>query len=307
MDLIKKARLAGSWYPGTFESLKKALTDCFTNKEFGPGEVPKSLNKEEREIIGGVSGHAGLDYSGPCAAHTYLNLFKEKIPDTVIVIGFHHREPFGNVFLEKGEWETPLGNLEVDEETSQKLRLISKNIKPNERAFFMSSENSVELQMPFIKFCAGANNVKILPIKLQSHNYNELDKIAEEISNVIKSSDKDIVIVASSDMSHYNVFNEEQLKTLKEIDQLVIKQFLSLNATNVLDPSLVIDKMHYNQFDHPASTICGVHTMATLILTSRKLDASRAEFLKYYNSKEISPGPGAWTVGYFSGIICKKN
>jgi len=303
--VIRKAKYAGNWYPGTFNSLKEALDDYFTDNKFGPAESFKCMNKENREIIGGVSGHAGLSLSGPCSSFTYLNLFKERIPDTVLVIGFHHRESSGNVFLSKGEWETPLGNLKLDEDLAQELISSGKILKPNERAFLMSTENSVELQMPFIKYCAGENDVKILPIKIQSHNYNDLENIAEEISNIIKSSNKDIVIVASSDMSHYNIYNEEQLKTLKEIDQRVVDQFLKLNAKNVLDPSQIIKKDLYNQFDHPAPTVCGAHTIATLILTCKKLNASKTKSLKYYTSKDISPGGHPWTVGYFSGIITK--
>jgi AmmeMemoRadiSam system protein B len=305
MVSIKKAQLAGSWYPGRPDSLKKEIDACFTNKEFGPGEPFECLNKENREIIGGVSGHAGLSFSGPSAAFTYLNLFKEKIPDTVIVIGFHHRESYGNVFLESGEWETPLGNLLVDEELGKQLGLVSKILKSDELAFLRSKENSVELQMPFIKYCAGENDVKILPIKIQSHDFATLDSIAEEVSTAIKSTDKDVIIVASSDMSHYNIFETKQLETLKEIDRRVIEQFLDLNAKNILNPGQVIDQKLYNQFDHPESSVCGVHTMTTLILICKKLNATRSKFLKYYCSKDISPGGGAWTVGYFSGIILK--
>jgi AmmeMemoRadiSam system protein B len=305
MVIIKKAHLAGSWYSGNPDSLKKDIEICFTDKEFGPGETFECLNKESREIIGGVSGHAGLRYSGPCAAFTYLNLFKEKIPDTIVVIGFHHREAYGNVFLESGQWETPLGNLNVDDELGQNLVLTSKILKSDKNAFIRSNENSVELQMPFIKYCAGDNDLKILPIKIQSHDYNILEIIAEELSSAIKSVDKDVVIVASSDMSHYHVFEDIQLKVLKDIDKGVIEQFLELNAKNVLNPSLFIEKKLYNQFDSPRSSICGVHTMATLILTCQKLNAKRSKFLKYYCSKDIYPSGDSWTVGYFSGIILK--
>jgi AmmeMemoRadiSam system protein B len=302
---LKKANYAGSWYPSNPETLKKELDSHFNNKEFGPGKKPECLNKEERRIIGGVSGHAGISYSGPASAFTYFKLFQEKIPDTVIIVGFHHRESYGNVFLDKGEWETPLGNLEIDDDLSRELSSICKVLNPSEKAFLRSTENSVELQMPFIKYCAGENDVKILPIKIQSHEYKDLENIAGELSRVIDSVNKDVVIVASSDMSHYNVYEKDQLRILKEIDQGVINQFLALNAENVLDPSQVIEKKLYNQFDHPGSTVCGVHTMATLILTCKKLNASRTEFLKYYHSKDISTGGGAWTVGYFSGIILK--
>jgi len=302
---VRKANYAGSWYPSNPETLKKELDSHFNDKEFGPGKNLDCLNQEERQIIGGVSGHAGISYSGPASAFTYYKLFQEKIPDTIIVIGFHHRESHGNVFLDKGEWETPLGNLKVDEDLSNNLSSIGKVLKPNEEAFLRTTENSVELQMPFIKYCAGENDVKILPIKIQSHNYGDLENIAKELSEAIASINKDVIIVASSDMSHYNVYEKDQLQVLKEIDQGVINQFLDLNAKNVLDPSRTTDKTLYNHFDSPGPTVCGVHTMATLILTCKKLKASRTEFLKYYHSKDISTGGGAWTVGYFSGIIIK--
>ncbi len=302
---IRKPKYAGSWYPGTHDSLKRDLDKYFNDKKFGPGQPFKSLNKEKREIIGGVSGHAGLSLSGPCSSFTYLNLFKERIPDTVIVIGFHHREPFGNVFLQKGEWETPLGNLKIDSKLAQKLSSNGKILKPDEQAFLRSSENSVELQMPFIKYCAGEQKVKLLPIKIQTHNYGDLEEIAEQISKTVKSSTKDITLIASSDMSHYDIFNEEQLVALKKIDQGVIDQFIGLNAKNILDPRNVIEKKLYDQFGHTNTTVCGSHTIATLILTCKQLSASNAKCLKYYTSKDISPGGNPWTVGYFSGIIMK--
>ena len=87
---IRKATHAGSWYKGKEESLREELEDLFLNNEFGPGKLPVSQNQKHRTIIGGISPHAGYSFSGRCAAFTYLNLFKEKIPDTVIILGTDH-------------------------------------------------------------------------------------------------------------------------------------------------------------------------------------------------------------------------
>ena len=79
-------------------------------------------------IIGGVSPHAGYTFSGRCAAFTYLNLFKERIPDTVIVLGTDH-VGYGKVaLLGDGAWETPLGNLQIDDELSNGLCKVIFNI-----------------------------------------------------------------------------------------------------------------------------------------------------------------------------------
>ncbi len=227
------------------------------------------------------------------------------MPDTIIVIGFHHRQSYGNVLFEKGEWETPLGNLIIDDELSHQILSSTEILKSDDNAFLRTDENSVELQMPFIKYCAGERDVKILPIKLSSHNHKELDKIADDISTAIKSLNKDIIVVASSDMSHYNVNNKDQLDTLREIDKHNIKFFLNLEEEKILDADKYIDSNLYDKFNMKRPSVCGTHTIATLILICKKLNANKTKCLKYYNSKDISPGGHAWTVGYFSGIISK--
>lgn len=305
--VFRKADFKGSWYSGSRKELLEALERYFNNKSFGPGETPKTLGLESRTIIGGVSPHAGHQYSGSCAAFTYLNLFKEKIPDTIIILGTDHKGYRNIALFEEGEWETPLGNLMVDNELSNKILGNSKTIISDNSAFLIGEWN-IEIQLPFIKYCAGENDVKILPIKIKRNaKIQELDELSNNIANSIKDLGKDIVIVASSDMSHYNVFNEEQIKTLKEIDQAVIEQFLNFNAENILNPENFINREMYNKFglEERGPSICGRQTITTLILIGIKLNTTKARLLKYYTSKDISPGGHPWTVGYFSGIVVK--
>ncbi|MHA1272648.1 MAG: AmmeMemoRadiSam system protein B [Promethearchaeota archaeon] len=302
--IIKRARLAGSWYPGTKNGLLRKLDECFLNSEFGPGKKPESKNLDERSIIGGVSPHAGISYSGECAAYTYLNLFEERIPDTIIVIGFEHQGYVDPSILNEGEWETPIGNIPIDNELADLILENSKLLKANSRNFLQTSENSLELQMPFIKYCAGDKDVKIVPIKIRTHNYNELEQIADEIANGIKKSEKDIVIVASSDMSHENVSSQKELEQFKRNDMLVIEEFIKLNAKNVLNPENIIPPGGFLN-PYQQATICGTITMATLIITCKKLNASKGKMLKYYTSSEKTGMLGGYCVGYFSGIIIK--
>ncbi|MFX1236472.1 MAG: AmmeMemoRadiSam system protein B [Promethearchaeota archaeon] len=302
--VIRKAKLAGSWYSGSKERLKKDIEQCFLNKEFGPGSLPSPQENNERKIIGAVSPHAGYRFSGPCAAYSYFNIFKENTPDTIIVIGFYHRGMGPDAFLRKGEWETPLGNLSIDEDFTDELINNSKVIVPNERVFINSDENSIELQMPFIKFCAGKKDTKVVPIKITSHDYDNIELIASDIANAIKKLKKNISIISSSDMSHYNIFNEEQLNILKEIDNTEITQFRNMDGKKFLDPISYISKKLYNTFSMGGGpTVCGRHTIATLMLTCKKLDALNAKCLKYYTSKDIEYSTSPWTVGYFSGAI----
>ncbi len=304
--VVKKAVLAGSWYSGSKERLENEIRECFLNEKFGPGKLPIAIKDSERKVVGAVSPHAGYRFSGPCAAYSFYNLFNNKIPDTVVVIGFYHRGMGPNAVLKEGIWETPLGNLQIDENFTEELLKTSEIIRPNNEVFIHSDENSIELQMPFIKFCSQEKETKIVPIKIISHDSKDLEPIALDIANTINNIKKDIVIVASSDMSHYNIFKEEQLKTMKEIDSKEIEQFISLNGKEFLNPKKYIDKSLYKTFAMGGGpTVCGRHTIATLMLTCKNLGLTKTDNLKYYTSKDIEFSNNPWTVGYFSGIISK--
>ncbi|TFG15791.1 MAG: AmmeMemoRadiSam system protein B [Promethearchaeota archaeon] len=290
--VIRRAEYAGSWYSGKKSDLIKALERYFSDKNFGPGELPKKLGLQSRTIIGGVSPHAGHEYSGPCAAFTYLNLFKEKIPDTIIILGTDHRGYRKIALFEEGEWETPLGNLKVDNDLSKKILDKSEKII-NDNSAFLIGEHNIEIQLPFIKFCAQDTEVKIVPIKITPRtDFKIMDEISSDIADIVKNEDKDIVIVASSDMSHEQILNEVQLKKFKAIDQAVISGFEKLDAKATLDAAL-------------KTSVCGPQTITTLVLIGKKLNASNGKLLKYYTSAERTGSLGGYCVGYFSGVIIK--
>jgi AmmeMemoRadiSam system protein B len=119
-----------------------------------------------------------------------------------------------------------------------------------------------------------------------------MDEISSDIANAIKALDKDVVIVASSDMTHDSVLNEEQLKRFKEIDRAVINGFQKLDPNETLNAAL-------------KTSVCGPQTITTLVLIGKKLNASQGQLLKYYTSAEKTGSLGGYCVGYFSGIIIK--
>ena len=305
---IRKAYHAGSWYSGKEDILRRDLEELFLNDEFGPGKLPVCQNQKQRTIIGGVSAHAGFSYSGCSAAHTYLNLFKEKIPDTIIILGNHHH-PYSKVgIMKEGIWETPLGNLTIDSELAKAILDNCNIISDDEASFKHVSEQNIEIQLPFIKYCAGDKDTKIIPMKIKHDiTYKKIEELSEDIAKTINHFEKDIIIVASSDMSHYNIYNKEQLETLKKIDQAVIEQFLKFNFENVLNPEKFIDARLFNKFGlgEKSPSICGRQTMTLVLKICKKLNAMKAELLKYYINKDIRPSADAWTVGYFSGILRK--
>ena len=294
--VLRRATHAGSWYPGSEKRLLEVMKGFFMEDDFGPNISPSSLNLDERTNIGGVSPHAGMTYSGSCAAHTYLNLFKERIPDTVIILGTDHVGYNKIALMEKGEWETPLGNLRIDEELS-KLILDNSNIIEEDNALFVGfqaeQEHNIEIQLPFIKYCSFDKEVKIVPIKIAgTKDFSVLNQIAKDITKAINSIEKDIVIIASSDMSHKQVDSSQQLDIFKEIDMAVIREFENLNARKTLENAL-------------KTSVCGPQTITTLMLISENLNATKGKLLQYYTSSEKTGSIGGYCVGYFSGVLIK--
>lgn len=297
---VRRAAVAGSFYPRYKPDLLRILKGSFNDVEFGPGKEPQTLNKE-RSVIGGISPHAGYIYSGCASAHTFLYLFEEKIPDTVIILGTDH-VGYGKIALmESGEWETPLGNLTIDSEITTEILKNSNVIKSDDSAFMgfpMGREHNIEVQLPFIKYCANDKDVNIVPIKMSTKKYDIMEKVAEDIANTIKSSNKDIVIVSSSDMTHKqprNISNpKKDLDDMRRMDQAVIDAFKEFNPQKTLDSAL-------------KTTVCGPQTITSLMLICKKLDAKECHALKYYTSYEKGGGTGPceYSVGYFSGIITK--
>jgi hypothetical protein len=297
----RKSAVAGSFYPRYEPDLLRQLENSFKDENFGPGKLPECENLEERTIIGGVSPHAGYAYSGPAAAFTYLNLFKEKIPDTVIILGTDH-QGYGKIALmQEGKWETPLGDLDIDSDLAKEI-LNRSNVIINDDSAFIGfphgREHNIEVQLPFIKYCAGDKDLKILPIKLSTHSYSTMEQISSDLFASIDSLEKDIIIVASSDMTHKqprNIQNpQKDLQEMREKDQAVIGAFLELN------PDLTFKKAR-------ETSVCGPQTITTLLMVSKKLNAKKAQKLRYYTSYEKGGGKGPcdYSVGYFSGILKK--
>jgi hypothetical protein len=291
----RKATHAGSWYPRFEQDLRKTMDELFTNNEFGPGEKPTVIN-QERGIIGGLTPHAGYSYSGCAAAHTYLNLFKETIPDTVIILGTDH-QGYSNVGLMKeGIWETPLGNIEVDSTLASQILQNSDQIIEDNSAFIgfpNENEHNIEIQLPFIKYCSQDKDVKIVPIKMAvSEDLKLMEKIATALSKSITELDKDIVILASSDLSHKNVNSNSDLEKFKSYDEKVVNNFEAVEPKNTLKACL-------------NTTVCGPQTITTLLLTCQKLGGKKGQALKYYTSHEITGKSSGYCVGYLSAILKK--
>ena len=308
MTLTRKPAVAGTFYPRFEKDIIKLIEESLLDKNFGIGKefIVENTKDGKRKVLGGISPHAGYVYSAPCAIHTIQEIFREGAPDTIIILGTQHTGYDKIGLMKAGKWKTPLGDLEIDSSVSSELLKESPNIIEDDSAFYgfpHGREHNIEVQLPLIQYAAkqAQKEVKIVPIKVGQMEKNILQELGKAIANVIKKNEnKDLAIIASSDMTHYQPRNphnpEYEIKTIQNIrDQAVIDAFEEFNWEKTLTKA--------NE-----TTVCGPQTITTLMIAAKELGYKKAKKLKYYTSFEKmgSRTPCDYSVGYFAGILFKK-
>jgi MEMO1 family protein len=285
MEYRRKAMVAGSFYDADKESLSQQLKECFLH-EIGPQKLPENLQKE-RKIIGVISPHAGFIFSGPIAAHHYLSLSYEKAPETIILFGPNHRG-FGESIslMSSGYWETPLGNIEIDEQLAKGIIDYDKNriIKEDIKAHLL--EHSIEVQLPFLQFIFPNYHFKIIPICIANQDLSVMDYLANTIFEATK--EKSCLFIASSDFTHYEVQESAKRKDYEAIEKITNMDI----------------QLFYKTIKHSGASICGPGPIAIVTNICKKYGIKKGQLLKYATSGDVS-GMNEQVVGYAS-IIFKQ-
>ncbi len=302
--MIRKAAVAGRFYPGSTNSLKDMIEQCYKDTTFGPGEIPVYQASKDMSAIGGIVPHAGYVYSGAGAAFTISQLFKKGVPESVIILGTTHTGYRGIATMVEGQWLTPLGEIPVDTELAKQI--VSKGIaKDDPNAFiggYHSSEHNIEVQIPWLQHAAKLASVslKIIPIALGVFDFGKIEKFARELSELLKStiaSGKAVKILASSDMTHKEIVNafkpQAEVESAKQADAKVIESIKEMKPSSVFEWA-------------EKTTVCGPQTITALTIIAKEMGYS-SKILKHYTSFEKggSKMPCDYSVGYLSAIFEK--
>src|SRR6056297_247153 len=203
MEHRRKSIVAGSFYDANKESLSQQISNCFLH-EIGPQRLPEHGKniQNERNIKGVISPHAGFIFSGPIAAYHFLRLSYEKTPQTIIIIGPNHRGLGQEIaIMSAGYWETPLGNIEIDEQMAKEIINYDDKHLIKEDAQAHAFEHSIEVQLPFLQFIYPFNQFKIIPICIANQQIDIMQYLADVIYRATKN--KPPLLIASSDFTHY--------------------------------------------------------------------------------------------------------
>ncbi|MBS7637214.1 AmmeMemoRadiSam system protein B [Candidatus Bathyarchaeota archaeon] len=275
MAKIRLPSQAGAFYAGKAESLKKQIEECFLH-ELGPGKIP-TVVEGPRRIVGFVCPHAGYMYSGPVAAHAYYSLASDGKPETVVLFGPNHTG-YGSALavMNEGFWRTPLGDVEVDRETANKIVEEAHIVDVDDSAH--RYEHSIEVQLPFLQYLFGSA-FKIVPICFLMQDLHSSREVGQAVAKGVAG--KSALIIASSDMTHY-----EPQKVAEKKDMLALK------AVEAMD-----EERFYSIIEENQITACGYGPIIALITAAKALGAREAKLLCYKTSGDVT-GDYSAVVGY---------
>jgi AmmeMemoRadiSam system protein B len=283
MAKIRRPTQAGAFYEGDAEALKAQIEECFLH-EFGPKKLPAVNKNGSRRVVGLVCPHAGYMYSGPVAANAYYELAQDGKPDIVVVLGPNHTG-YGSALavMNEGFWRTPLGDVEVDGETADQIVRETRLVDVDEVAHRF--EHSIEVQLPFLQYLYGSA-WKFVPICFQMQDLGSAVEVGNALAEVL--ADKNAVVIASSDMTHY----EPQ-------ENASAKDMAAIKAVEALD-----EKKFYSVIEARNVTACGYGPISAVMAFAKGLGAKEAKLLCYKSSGDIT-GDYSSVVGY-AAVSFKK-
>ncbi len=263
---VRRARWSESFYDRSPEVLGDTVRGFIGNVD--QKKIPGNL-------IALISPHAGYVYSGRVAAYAYRQLEGENF-DTIILLGPSHYMPVkGASIYAEGWWQTPLGKLEVDSEVATEIIRKHQSFHFDKEAH--KNEHSLEVQLPFLQLTL--KSFKIVPIVLNDSSQEFCQLLADAI--VSSKGNKRILIVASTDMSHYHTYGKACL-----IDGVTIRDLENFDLDSL--------KKHLTRGE---GELCGSAAVLTALLAAKECGANNVKLLKYGNSGDVT-GDEERVVGY---------
>ena len=263
----RKPAVAGQFYPLYPQTLEREVVSFLE-------EAP-----EKKKAIGVVSPHAGYIYSGKVAGQVFSRI---EIPKRVIILGPNHRGVGEDVaVMTSGAWEMPFGRVSIDGELARMILESSPLAAEDARAH--AHEHSLEVQVPFIQKLR--SDFLMVPIALGPLSLAECLTLGKGLASVIGAAGENVLIVASSDMTHYEPAEAATRKDRRVIDEIIR-----------LDPEAVFSTVRDNRI-----TMCGVVPVTVMLAAARELGAKGAELVNYMTSGDTSGDYGS-VVGY-AGVI----
>jgi MEMO1 family protein len=267
---VRSPAVAGRFYPAQAEALSREVDEHL-------GSLPR-LEKAEK-ALGCVVPHAGYMYSGHVAGAVYARL---PARSSYIVLGPNHTGRGAPLaMMASGEWLTPLGAVPIDVELARAVRRLCHLVMEDAAAH--EHEHSLEVQLPFLQRASGA--FSFLPIAIGTGAYAALESLGHALARVVGEASRPPLLIASSDMNHYEPDDVTRVKDRKAIDKIL-----------ALDPQGLFQVVRREDI-----SMCGYGPTVAMLTAAKDLGARNADLVKYATSADAS-GDRSAVVGY-AGII----
>jgi AmmeMemoRadiSam system protein B len=271
-----------------------AVEDCFMARlpvvadKFYPGD-PTVLRQTVAEYVSPCSSrqkaaavvvpHAGYVYSGKVAGETFGRV---EIPETVIIIGPNHQGYGASIALGTEDWAMPMGNVPFAVDIAAAILQNSTVIVPDNTAH--QYEHSLEVEVPFLQ--SMQPKLSIVPLVVSHISFKKCQEVAHDLALAISAYDGPVLLVASTDMTHYESREDTEVK-----DHLALQYVLKL------DPEGLYNTVVSNQI-----SMCGVIPATITLLVACEIGSTKAELVRYTDSGEVS-GDTSQVVGYAGVVI----
>jgi len=271
---VRQPAVAGRFYPANAQHLRAEIETYTTIR----ADVAAQSEPKIR-AVGCVVPHAGYVYSGHVAGAVYGRL---ELPRRMVILCPNHTgmgEPLA--IMSKGLWHTPLGDVSIDETMAKELKSRMPLLSEDEAAHRF--EHALEVQLPFLQVLAPG--FQFVPITVGTSNFEVLSALGSVSGSVASEAGEPVLVIASSDMNHYENDSVTRHKDHKAIDRIL-----------ALDPKGLFDVVMKEDI-----SMCGFGPAIAMLTAANSLGAEKADLIKYATSGDIS-GDRDTVVGY-AGII----
>jgi AmmeMemoRadiSam system protein B/AmmeMemoRadiSam system protein A len=271
-EKIRESVIAGTWYPADPALLKQHISMYLDRAN------PSMI---EGDLTGLVVPHAGYIYSGGVAAHAYRLLLQNPY-DRVLILAPSHQASFsGSSIYHLGGYRTPLGVVPLDRELIEDLYKYSDIVSYVPHAD--AREHSIEIQLPFLQTIF--HQFSLTPVVMGDHRYSYCEKLSDAVAETC--SHRRVLIIASSDLSHYCPYEEA-----KRLDETFVDRL------NAFDPQGLAREIRAQNCQ-----ACGAGPILTLMLAAKKLGADWSKVLHYTNSGDVTGDKSSGVVGYAAAAL----
>jgi AmmeMemoRadiSam system protein B/AmmeMemoRadiSam system protein A len=275
---VRQAAVAGSFYPADPKTLSAMIDDMLAHASPPP---------IDGQILAVVAPHAGYQFSGPVAAYTYAALKGRKF-SRVVVIAPSHYEPFDFTSIYDGDaYATPLGTVRVDKAFAKQLAKMSPTFRLSSQGHVPTpkgAEHALEVQLPWLQRVLG--DFELVPVVMGDQSYENSRALGVALAKMVQGND--VLIVASSDLSHYHPYDEAVKIDHKTLNALQAWDYFSMSRN----------------FEAQIWEACGGAPIVAAMIAAERMGANQALVLKYANSGDTA-GDHSRVVGYSADVFLK--